>query len=97
MVYCRNDQLDAMTEGMLQMMGVFAKLERKILSERVRSGVANARAKGKKLDRPKTTLADLPKQFLVDYYPRLQKKELSKITGWSRSTIDKWLKLVKTM
>ena len=45
-------ELDAMTQGMLQMMGVFAELERNIISQRVKSGVANARSKGKQIGRP---------------------------------------------
>lgn len=37
-VDCTNE-LDSMTEGMLKMMGVFAELERNIISERVRSRI----------------------------------------------------------
>ena len=40
-------ELDPMTEGMLKMMGVFAELERNMISQRVKSGMENARAKGK--------------------------------------------------
>ena len=35
-----------MTEGMLKMMGVFSELERNIISQRVKSGLQNAKAKG---------------------------------------------------
>ena len=61
-VDCTN-QLDPMTEGMLKMMGVFAELERNIISERVKSGVQNARAKGKRLGRPAITEDDIPSLF----------------------------------
>jgi DNA invertase Pin-like site-specific DNA recombinase len=40
-------KLDPMTEGMLKMMGVFSELERNIISQRVKSGMENAKAKGK--------------------------------------------------
>ena len=36
------------------MMGIFAELERNIISERVKSGLANAKAKGKVAGRPTT-------------------------------------------
>lgn len=42
-------ELDPMTEGMLKMMGVFSELERNIISQRVKSGMENAKAKGKPL------------------------------------------------
>lgn len=40
-------ELDPMTEGMLKMMGVFSEIERNITSQRVKSGMQNAKAKGK--------------------------------------------------
>jgi DNA invertase Pin-like site-specific DNA recombinase len=40
-------ELDPMTEGMLKMMGVFAEIERNMISQRVKSGIANARSKWK--------------------------------------------------
>ena len=39
-------ELDPMTEGMLKMMGVFSELERNMISQRVKSGLKNAKAKG---------------------------------------------------
>ncbi|WP_331274622.1 recombinase family protein, partial [Clostridium botulinum] len=53
-------ELDPMTEGMLKMMGVFAELEKNMISQRVKSGMANARAKGKVIGRPQTTKEDIP-------------------------------------
>jgi len=41
-------------KAMFQMMGVFAEFERAIIQERVRAGLARARADGTKLGRPKT-------------------------------------------
>jgi DNA invertase Pin-like site-specific DNA recombinase len=42
-------------KAMFQMMGVFAEFERAMIQERVRAGLARARAEGKKLGRPKTS------------------------------------------
>lgn len=52
--------LDAMTEGMLKMMGVFSEMERNMISERVKSGMRNAKAKGKVVGRPTTSIDDVP-------------------------------------
>jgi DNA invertase Pin-like site-specific DNA recombinase len=40
---------------MFQMMGVFAELERALIQERVRAGMARAKAEGKHVGRPRTT------------------------------------------
>lgn len=53
-----------MTEGMLKMMGVFSKLERNIIRQRVRSGMANAKDKGVSIRRYKLTIDTLPEPFL---------------------------------
>ncbi|TPL00676.1 recombinase family protein [Mesorhizobium sp. B2-4-14] len=44
-------------KAMFQMMGVFAEFERAMISERVKSGLNSARAKGKKLGRPRVSKA----------------------------------------
>ena len=44
---CRLDAPDPMSVAFLQIAGVFSELELHMIRERVRSGVANARAKGK--------------------------------------------------
>ena len=43
---CSSGELDTMTKAFLQISGVFAELERNIISERVKSGLRNAKAKG---------------------------------------------------
>jgi DNA invertase Pin-like site-specific DNA recombinase len=40
-------------KAMFQMLGVFAEFERTMIAERVRAGLARARADGKQLGRPK--------------------------------------------
>ena len=46
------------------MAGVFSQLELAMIRGRVRSGMANARAKGKRIGRPQVTVEDLPGVFL---------------------------------
>lgn len=96
-VDCRGE-LDAMTEGMLKMMGVFAELERNMIRERVKSGMANAKEKGAILGRPKVTSEDIPNIFMK-YYPEYKNgtknvSEIAKLCGMSRTTIYKYLSLL---
>ena len=92
-------ELDPMTEGMFKLLGVFSELERNIISERVRSGLANARAKGKVVGRPATEYHDIPAIFFK-FYPKyknneMNKSELARICGLSYPTIFKYLALVE--
>ena len=60
---CRNGHADPMTEAFLQMAGVFSQLELSMIRARVRSGMANARAKGAKIGRPELTADDILVRF----------------------------------
>lgn len=96
-VDCRSGELDPMTEGMLKMMGVFAEMERNMISQRVKSGMQNAIAKGKVVGRPTTTLENLPTSFLK-YYPMYKSKkinqlEFARLCNCSRQSIYKYLKI----
>ena len=98
-VDCRNDDIDPMTKGMLMMWGVFAEMERDIISQRVKSGMDNARAKGKQIGRPRVDVDTLPPKFL-QYYPLYKKKELSitdlaGILHCSRTTVYKYVELIE--
>lgn len=91
--------LDPMTEGMLKMMGVFSELERNIISQRVKSGMDNAKSKGKVIGRPTTTADDIPNVF-YKHYPKykngeINKKEFSRLCSLSYPTIYKYLKIVE--
>lgn len=92
-------ELDPMTEGMLKMMGVFAELERNMISQRVKSGMENAKAKGKTIGRPTTTADDIPSVF-YKHYPKykkgeINKKEFSRLCDLSYPTIYKYLGIVE--
>ena len=92
---CTKGELDPMTKAFLQMSGVFAELERNIISQRVKSGLANARAKGKTLGRPKVTPEGLPKNF-IKYYNQWKNKDIKKVEfarllNVSRPTLDLYI------
>ncbi|MBP5432673.1 recombinase family protein [Ruminococcus sp.] len=95
---CTNGELDAMTKAFLQMAGVFSELEHDMICSRVKSGVANARAKGKKIGRPSITLAQIPDKVKSKYTlyksGELTKCEYAKVCGISRPTLDKYINLM---
>ena len=96
---CTAGDLDPMTKAFLQMSGVFAELERNIISARVKSGIENAKAKGKVLGRPHTTADDIPTIFLK-HYPKYKSKdinvtEFARLCNMSRTTIYKYIKLLE--
>lgn len=92
-------ELDPMTEGMLKMMGVFAEMERNMISQRVKSGMANAIEKGAVVGRPKVSIDDIPDNF-KKYYDIYKKNDLKKIdlvnmSRLSRPTVDKYIKILE--
>lgn len=96
---CRNGHADPMTEAFLQMAGVFSQLELAMIRARVKSGIANARAKGASIGRPRTTVDDVPPVFLR-HYPayrngKLNVSELSRVCNISRTTAYKYLSLLQ--
>ena len=97
---CRKGQIDAMTEGMLKMWGVFAEIEANLISSRVKSGMANAKSKGIHCGRYETTLDDIPHVFLK-HYPKLVSKqinvtEMARLCGLSRNSVYKYRKLIES-
>ena len=96
---CRNGHADPMSEAFLQMAGVFSQLELAMIRERVRSGMANAKAKGQKIGRPQTTKEAIPTTFLR-HYPsykngHLNLTEFARVCDLSRTTIYKYLSLLE--
>ena len=87
-----------MSEAFLQMAGVFSQLELAMIRARVRSGMENARAKGKKIGRKPTTKDDIPAVF-YKHFPAymtgsMNVSELARICGLSRPTVYKYIKLL---
>jgi len=95
---CRNGEVDPMSKAFLEMSGVFAELELSMIRARVRSGMQNARDKGRKIGRPQTTKDDIPANF-YKHYPsyaagNMNVSELARICGLSRPTVYKYLKII---
>lgn len=97
-INCHNGQADPMSEAFLQMAGVFSQLELAMIRARVKSGMANAKAKGKQIGRRPTTKEDIPAIFFR-HYPtytsgRMNISELARVCGLSRPTVYKYLKMI---
>ena len=95
---CRGGTIDPMSMAFLQMAGVFSELELSMVRMRVRSGLANAKAKGRTLGRRPITKDDLPPAFMK-HYPSYRDgtmniTELARICGLSRPTIYRYIKMV---
>ena len=98
-VDCRSGQIDPMSQAFIQMSAVFAELELSIIRARVRSGMQNAKAKGKRVGRKPTTKDDIPSVFYKHYPTYAAKKmnvsELARVCGISRPTAYKYLRLIE--
>ena len=96
---CRSGQIDPMSQAFLQMAGIFSELELSMIRARVRSGMANAKSKGKRIGRPVATKEDIPPAFFK-HYPLYQSgqmnvTELARICELSRPTVYKYLKMIE--
>lgn len=96
---CREGKADPMSEAFLQMAGVFNQLELAMIRSHVRSGMANAKAKGKQIGRPQVTADSIPAIFLR-HYPAFKKgqlniSELAKVCDLSRTTVYKYMGLLE--
>lgn len=91
---CRGGKCDPMAEAFAKISGVFAELELQITRERVRSGMANAKAKGSQIGRPPIIADTVPAGFcrLFIRYQRgeLNMTELARLAGISRPTAYRW-------
>ena len=98
-VDCREGKIDPMSQAFIQMSGVFAELELSMIRERVRSGMANAKAKGKHVGRKPTTKEDIPPLFYKHYPAYVAKQinvsEFARLSNLSRPTVYKYLRLLE--
>ena len=96
---CRNGEIDAMSSAFLKMAGVFSELELQMIRARVKSGMQNAIAKGKKVGRRPSTKEDIPAVFMKHYPAYVEKRmnvsELARVCGLSRPTVYKYLKMME--
>lgn len=92
------ENIDPMTKAFLQMAGVFAELERNMICDRVKSGISNAKAKGKRIGRPQITFEEIPDN-VKKYFSRYKEGEFTKIEyarlcNISRPTLDKYIAIM---
>ena len=91
-------KVDAFKLAMLQIMGVFSELERNLATERINSGLAQAKSKGVALGRPKKTASDVPPEARRHYGPYLDGEisvaEFAERAGLSRPTAYKYIRLL---
>ena len=77
---------------------MFAELELSIIRARVKSGMANAKEKGRRIGRPLTTKDDIPAIFHKHYSSyaahQMNVSELARLCGLSRPTVYKFLKMI---
>ena len=97
---CRDGSPDPMTEAFLQIAGVFSQLELSMIRARVKSGMAYAKAKGKRIGRPPVSVDNVPASFLR-YYPQYQTgkinlTELARLTQVSRPTTYRYIRALKS-
>ena len=98
-VDCTGGRLDPMSNAFIQMSGVFAELELGMIRERVKSGMANAKAKGVRIGRPELTKDDIPAIF-YRHYPsfingELNVSELARVCDMSRTRVYRYIKVLK--
>lgn len=87
-----SEQLDTRTpigRALFTIISAIAALERETLIERVRLGMANARAKGKRIGRPSTIK---PEVILTLFYEGYTQREIAKILRIGQSTVGRAIK-----
>ena len=96
---CRTATIDPMSKAFNQLSGVFNELEKDMISARVKSGVANAKAKGKQIGRKALTIDDVPKKVKEKYQlfveGAITKVDFANMCGISRPTLYRYLKVIE--
>ncbi|MBT4701978.1 MAG: recombinase family protein [Rhodospirillaceae bacterium] len=92
-LYLHQQGIDTTTpagKAMFQMCGVFAEFERAMIQERVKAGLARAKAQGKVLGRPKVG-SRVEKDVLAARAKGTGKRKISKQLGIGVSTVNRIL------
>jgi DNA invertase Pin-like site-specific DNA recombinase len=94
---CFEGKQDMQTKVMVALFALFAEVERDLISERTKEGLAKARASGKKLGRPKGALGQSRlngKEGEIQAFLKkgVSKTAIAKIIGVSRTTLYHFIK-----
>lgn len=97
---CSAGKLEPFPLAMLQIMGVFAELERNVAAERISSGLEHAKANGVQLGRPKKTVEEIS-PGARRHWEKFKNGEVSlagyaRLAGLHRSTAYKYAKLLES-
>lgn len=92
-----NGRADIQTKMMITMFSLFAEIERDLISERTKEGLARARAEGKLLGRPKGSISksklDDNEKEIKEYLRKgVNKQNIARIYGVSWPTMDNFVK-----
>lgn len=92
-----DDMYNMIVDILITLKAHMAQQERKKTVQRINQGLAAARAKGKKLGRPKV---ELPKNFIKEYerfksgmYGKISALQFAKMQGIGRATLYKYIKI----
>lgn len=96
---CRSGEIDPMSKAFVQMAAIFSELELSMIRSRVKSGMANAKAKGVAIGRPRLDADGIPDVFFRHYQlyleGRITMTELARVCGISRKTAYRYVNLIK--
>ena len=90
------DKQDLQTKVMIALFGLFAEVERDLISERTKEGLAAARAKGRLLGRPKGALGKSKldgkeEEIRILLQKQVSKASIAKIVGVSRTAMHHFI------
>lgn len=92
-----NGKTDIQTKVMITMFSLFAEIERDLISERTKEGLARARSEGKLLGRPKGTVGksrlDGKEKEIKEYLAKkVNRANIARIYGVAFPTIENFIK-----
>lgn len=90
-LFCYRESMDSSTahgQAMLEMAAVFAKLERAMIQERVKAGLARAKAEGKTLGRPRVVDDAVRSAVLTGKSAGLSVRKIAAQVGVSVGTVQ---------
>jgi len=97
-----NGKQDIQTKVMIAMFGLFSEIERDLISERTKQGLAVIKEKGMRLGRPKgslgkSKLSGREKEINDLLLKKIPKSSIAKFMGVARSTLISFMKYRKMM